>query len=171
MVLVVVATLTFFLSRIVPASPAAFLAGQNASADTVARIRAEYGLDQPLLIQYVDYMRHLAEGDFGISIRTGQPASQGLLRFLPATLELLVTSFIAYLAISFGLAAKRGSRYRAGMTNASTRDKGTYLIACHSRSSCGPGSHYGPRGQWGRCPAISALPKARRPRDQAVRRQ
>jgi peptide/nickel transport system permease protein len=51
LVLFVVATLTFVLSHVVPADPAAFLAGQNATADTVARIRAENGLDHPILIQ------------------------------------------------------------------------------------------------------------------------
>ena len=48
LVLLSVAVITFFLSRVVPADPAAFLAGQNASEATVQRIRAEHGLDRPL---------------------------------------------------------------------------------------------------------------------------
>lgn len=119
LVLFVVATLTFVLSHVVPADPAAFLAGQNATADTVARIRAEYGLDQPLLIQYLSYLRGLLHGDFGISLRTGRPVSEDLASFLPATLELLFFSFAIYVATSLFLAiiaAKRpGGRLNSGI--------------------------------------------------------
>lgn len=109
-VLLVVATLTFFLSHIVPADPAAFLAGQNASAETVARISAKYGLDQPLGVQFLDYMRGLLHGDLGFSIRTKQDVSRDLLQFLPATLELLIVSFVAYLVLSFALAIAAARR-------------------------------------------------------------
>ncbi|WP_137392164.1 ABC transporter permease [Rhodoligotrophos defluvii] len=110
LVLLVVATVTFFLSRVVPADPAAFLAGQNASAETVARIRAEYGLDKPLLSQYVDYLAGLTRGDFGLSLRTKQAVAEDLAQFLPATLELLIVSFIIYIAVSFALAVAAARR-------------------------------------------------------------
>jgi len=119
LVLLVVATLTFFLSRIVPADPAAFLAGQNASAETVARIKAEYGLDRPLTVQYLAYLGDLVHGDFGLSLRTKRPVSADLAAFLPATLELLFASFFAYvvLSLAMGVAAARrpGGRIDSGI--------------------------------------------------------
>lgn len=104
LVLIAVAVITFFLSRVVPADPAAFLAGQNASEATVQRIRTEHGLDRPLPEQFASYMIGLAKGDLGESIRTRRSVSTDLGQYLPATLELLIVSFILYLAISFSLA-------------------------------------------------------------------
>jgi ABC-type dipeptide/oligopeptide/nickel transport system permease component len=110
LILLVVATLTFFLSRLVPADPAAFLAGQNASAETVARIRTEYGLDRPLAAQYRDYMISLLRGDFGLSLRTKRAVALDLAAFFPATLELLLFSFVLYVVASLGLAIAAARR-------------------------------------------------------------
>jgi ABC-type dipeptide/oligopeptide/nickel transport system permease component len=120
LVLLIVATLTFFLSRVVPADPAAFLAGQNASADTFARIKAEYGLDKPLVVQYASYMAGLAHGDFGLSLRTKRPVATDLASFLPATLELLIFSFVFYLIASLGLAIA-AARHPGGRVDAGIR--------------------------------------------------
>lgn len=110
LVLLVVASLTFLLSRVVPADPAAFLAGQNASAETVARIRTEYGLDRPLSAQFVGYLADLLHGDFGLSLRTKRPVSADLANFLPATLELLFASFFGYIVLSLALAVAAARR-------------------------------------------------------------
>lgn len=110
LVLLLVAVLTFFLSRIVPADPAAFLAGQNASEATVARIRAEYGLDRPLMEQFATYAVGLARADFGESIRTHRAVAVDLAQFLPATIELLIVSFVLYIALSFYLAVAAARR-------------------------------------------------------------
>lgn len=104
LVLILVAITTFFLSRVVPADPAAFLAGQNASEETVARIRAEHGLDKPLLQQFFIYAEGLATGDLGQSIRTRRPVARDIAQFLPATLELLAVSFAIYVSLSITLA-------------------------------------------------------------------
>jgi peptide/nickel transport system permease protein len=120
LLLLTVATLTFFLSRVVPADPAAFLAGQNASEATVARIRAEYGLDQPLPRQFVRYLSGLLVGDFGQSLRTHRGVATDLAQFLPATLELLVVSFTIYLLLSFVLAVA-AARHPGGWTDAAIR--------------------------------------------------
>lgn len=118
-ILFAIATITFALERVVPADPAAFLAGQNASTETVVRIRAQYGLDQPIPVQYVTYMTGLLHGDLGISIRTRRPVTQDLAQFLPATLELLFVSFAIYIALSLLLgivaAQLRGRRADGGI--------------------------------------------------------
>ena len=103
-VLLSVAVLTFALARLVPADPAGFLAGQNASTETVERIRSELGLDRPVLEQFATYFTGLFRGDLGQSIRTGRPVAQDLAQFLPATLELMMVGFFFYLLISFVLA-------------------------------------------------------------------
>ena len=110
LVLLSVAVITFFLSRVVPADPAAFLAGQNASEATVQRIRAEHGLDRPLPAQFVSYMVGLGRGDLGESMRTRRSVSADLAQYLPATLELLLVSFVLYLVISFFLAVLAARR-------------------------------------------------------------
>lgn len=120
LVLLMVAILTFFLSRVVPADPAAFLAGQNASEATVARIRAEYGLDQPLAVQFGRYLGGLAVGDFGQSLRTHRPVAVDLAQFLPATLELLIVSFLVYVTVSFFLAVA-AARHPSGWVDACIR--------------------------------------------------
>lgn len=104
LVLVLVAIITFFLSRVVPADPAAFLAGQNASEEAVAAIRAEHGLDKPMAEQFLSYAGGLVTGDLGTSIRTRRPVAQDMAQFLPATLELLLVSFTVYVILSLSLA-------------------------------------------------------------------
>ena len=70
LVLVVMSFIVFCLQAIIPADPARALAGPSAPVETIERIRAELGLDQPLLVQYGQFMSRLAQGDLGTSIRT-----------------------------------------------------------------------------------------------------
>ncbi len=111
LILFAIATITFLLTRAVPADPASFLAGQNATAEAVASIRRQYGLDDPLATQYVRYLGDLVvHGDLGVALRTREPVREDIARYFPGTLELLVYSFAVYLALSFvlgGLAAYR----------------------------------------------------------------
>ncbi len=88
--------IVFFISHVIPADPAAFVAGENATPETIAAIRERLGLDQPLHIQFVRYIQAILEGDMGRSIYTGRPVAEDLLSRLPATLELtLVTIVVA----------------------------------------------------------------------------
>lgn len=122
-IIVAVATITFVLSRVVPANPAAFLAGQNASVETVERIREQYGLDRPLPEQYLNYMAGLFTGDLGDSFRTRRPVVEDLADFLPATLELLIVSFLVYLVLSLALgtlAARARYRWVDGLVRVGT---------------------------------------------------
>src|SRR5690606_775137 len=87
-----VSLLTFIISHAIPGDPARLMAGQRASPEVVEQIRRNYGLDQPLPVQYIRYMSGLLHGDLGRSIRTGRPVVEDLARFFPATLELVVTA-------------------------------------------------------------------------------
>ena len=90
--------IVFFISRVIPADPAAFVAGENASAATIAAVRARLGLDQPLYVQFWRYLVAIAQGEMGLSIYTGRPVAEDLMSRLPATLELtLATVLVASL--------------------------------------------------------------------------
>ena len=99
--------LTFVLVRIVPNDPAAALAGQNATPQQVAEIRAKYGFDRPLIVQFVVYLRQVVEGDFGASIYSGRPVSTDIGQRLPATLELTFAALLlgAGLGVPLGVIA------------------------------------------------------------------
>jgi peptide/nickel transport system permease protein len=89
-------TVTFILSRIVPADPARLAAGMQAGPEQVAEVRRQLGLDRPLPEQYIEYVTGLVRGDFGDSVQTRGPVLDDLGTYLPATLELVVYSFILF---------------------------------------------------------------------------
>jgi peptide/nickel transport system permease protein len=109
-----VATLVFFMLRILPGDPLSamlFDSGDPAMADT---LRVKYGLDQPLFVQYFRWFGLLLQGDFGASIYGSRaPVSQIILEAAPRTLSLALLSFVVATAIAIpaGLlsALKRGS--------------------------------------------------------------
>jgi peptide/nickel transport system permease protein len=86
--------IVFFISHVIPADPAAFVAGENASPETIAEIRARLGLDQPLHVQFWRYIVSIAQGEMGRSIYTGRSVAEDLLSRLPATLELALVAVV-----------------------------------------------------------------------------
>jgi peptide/nickel transport system permease protein len=102
-----VLTATFFLVRLA-GDPTTLLLPIEATADEIASFRTALGLDQPLAIQYMKFLAHAVEGDFGISLRQRTSALGLVLERLPATLELALTSFILgiILAFAIGLATR-----------------------------------------------------------------
>lgn len=96
-----VSLITFIMTNIIPGDPARMIVGQRASQEAYQKIREQLGLDQPLIIQYFDYMKGLLHGNLGTSIRTQQPVLNDLIAFFPATLELVIYAFI--FAIIFGV--------------------------------------------------------------------
>jgi peptide/nickel transport system permease protein len=95
--------IVFFISHVIPADPAAFVAGENASAQTIAEVRAKLGLDQPLYVQFWRYILAVLNGDLGRSIYTGRPVAEDLLSRLPATLELALAAVLVASAIGVPL--------------------------------------------------------------------
>jgi peptide/nickel transport system permease protein len=80
--------LTFFLARVIPADPAALIAGESASLDQIEALRQQYGFNEPLYVQLGVYLSQLARGDLGTSIYTGRLVIEDLWERFPATLEL-----------------------------------------------------------------------------------
>ncbi len=108
-----VSLLTFALSRIVPGDPARLAAGAQATPEMYEQIRREFGLDQPLPVQYWNYLTGMLQGDWGNSILSRRPVAEDLASFWPATFELvLVAMTIAVLVgVPLGvLAAVRADR-------------------------------------------------------------
>ncbi len=96
-------TLVFALVHLIPGDPAVQLAGENASPADVQRIRADLGLDKPLLVQYVTYLGKLARFDLGDSFRSGEPVSRELFARYPATLQLAFGGMLVALLTAFPL--------------------------------------------------------------------
>lgn len=90
----------FLLVHLVPGDPAEVVAGTNASAETLAAIRHEMALDQPLPVQYVNWVTRIAHGDLGNSYSNRLPVSQLLGQRIPATLILTLAAFALTLVIS-----------------------------------------------------------------------
>ena len=108
-----VVTGTFVLSHVVPSCPACAVAGVRAGPAQIAAAAHSLGLDRPVWDQYVTYISGLARGDFGISYASRQEIGPAILTYLPATLELVVYSFIVYAILGVGLGliwAWRGNR-------------------------------------------------------------
>jgi peptide/nickel transport system permease protein len=100
-VLLGVSVIVFFMVRAIPGDPAQILLGQQATQEQVQDLRAEMGLDKPVLVQYGVFLRGAVTGDLGDSIATGRPVVTELLARFPATLEL--TAFAMFIAILVGV--------------------------------------------------------------------
>lgn len=113
LILLGVAAITFVLLYALPADPARMLAGRSATAQTVASIRHELGLDQPLLIQFWNYLSGLAQGELGRSYAQKTEVWTLIVARLPATLTLMAAGIFVevVLGVTFGTiaAVKRGS--------------------------------------------------------------
>lgn len=96
-----VSIITFLMSNVIPGDPARMIVGQRASEETYQQIRQQMGLDDPLVVQYLSYIKGIFTGDLGTSIRTQQPVINDLVAYFPATLELAFFAFL--IAIFFGV--------------------------------------------------------------------
>jgi len=109
--LAAIGLLNFMLIRLAPGDPAAVIAGESGAADAafLEKIRADYGLDQPLPVQVAAYLGRLAQLDLGVSYRSNVPVSQLIGQRLPATLLLTGTALVLAIAAgtALGIAAAR----------------------------------------------------------------
>ena len=85
----VVALFVFGMLHFSPGDPAAIIAGDLATKEDVERIREQLGLNEPLHVQYLVYMRDMLSGDWGTSIATRRPVMDDIFARLPASLELI----------------------------------------------------------------------------------
>jgi peptide/nickel transport system permease protein len=102
-----VATAGFIMARLLPGDPARVIAGLLASQEQVDNLRHQLGLDQPLPVQYVEYLARLVRLDLGQSAHFGTPVSAEIASRLPYTFELALTAacIAAVLGVLAGVAA------------------------------------------------------------------
>jgi peptide/nickel transport system permease protein len=93
----------FFLMQMVPGDPATAIAGLDASEERLAEIRADLGLDRPIIVQYGAWLSDAVTGDLGTSLWTRQPVSEVIVERLPATLQVVALSVV--IAVLIGVPA------------------------------------------------------------------
>ncbi len=102
-VLVGVATLVFALIHLVPGDPAQSMLGEAAAPEEVAKLRARLGLNRPLVVQYAAFMRGLASGDLGTSLRYDTAVSEEIRARLPQTARLALAAMAVAVALAIPL--------------------------------------------------------------------
>lgn len=102
-------SLTFLIIRLMPADPVSLMVDPKLSPEVQAEMRKSFGLDKPLGIQFLIYLRNLAHGDLGLSFKTREPVSVVLMQRLPWTLLLMFTTLTCSLAVGIpiGIAAAK----------------------------------------------------------------
>jgi peptide/nickel transport system permease protein len=127
-VMVGMTLLTFVITHLIPADPAKFAAGLDATADQIEQTKRNLGLDKPLPEQYLIYLGNLARGDLGNSIITKRPVRDDLGDYLPATLELTLWALIVITATGIPLGVISATR-RGGWLDLLTRVLATVWVA------------------------------------------
>jgi peptide/nickel transport system permease protein len=100
-VLLGLSIVTFTIAHLVPGDPVRLAAGPQATAEQFRKLEEEFGLDQPLPVQYLNYMKGILKGDLGRSLNTRRPVATDLRRYFPATLELTIVS--TFLGVVIGI--------------------------------------------------------------------
>ena len=113
LVLWAVLTLTFLVLRLAPGNPLDTLSAQMVSSEQVARVRTEWGLDQPLWRQYLVFLGGVLRGDFGIALTSGVPVTRLLADRIAPTVELAIAALIISSVVGVG----------AGIVSSVTRNR------------------------------------------------
>src|SRR6266849_4129927 len=106
-VMAVVALFVFFLLRFAPGDPAAIIAGDDATAESIAAVRATLGLDRPVVEQFAVWLWGLLHGEFGVSIFSNLPVTRLIAQRIEPTLALTLSTLLVAvcLAIPMGVLA------------------------------------------------------------------
>lgn len=113
-VMLSVAFFVFSLLYIAPGDPAAVIAGDQASPEQIARIRASLGLDRPFLVRFAEWLWQIAHGDLGTSIFTNLPVSHLIAQRLEPTLSLMVLTLLLSVLIAVPLGVLAAARAGGG---------------------------------------------------------
>lgn len=114
---------TFALARLIPGDPCKSMLGDKVSDEACAAFVRNFGLDQPIWVQFMYYVRDIFQGDFGNSIRFSRPVAEIIIERLPMTMELAIIALIiaTFCGIAIGIFAARRHNTAA--------DVGTMAIA------------------------------------------
>jgi peptide/nickel transport system permease protein len=115
LILIGISLVTFVLLYLVPADPARQIAGRSATAETVANIRAQLGLDQPFYVQYARYFANLVQGDLGRSYLQRTEVSELIAARMPATLLLMFAAIVVELLLGLTIGAVAALRRNSAL--------------------------------------------------------
>lgn len=101
--LFLVSLFVFALQRALPGDPFLVIAGEERDPEVIARLREIYRMDDPVVVQFFAWLGQVVQGDFGRSLRTGEPVLGLILQKLPVTLQLAIASIVV--AIGIGIPA------------------------------------------------------------------
>lgn len=90
----VVAVIVFIITRMIPGDPAAVMLGPQASVEEIEALREQLGLNQPIYVQFLQYIGNLLQGDFGVSLTYNEPIVQLIMERFPNTLVLAISALI-----------------------------------------------------------------------------
>ncbi|MFC4620295.1 ABC transporter permease [Camelliibacillus cellulosilyticus] len=104
-IIIGISILVFLIMHLVPGDPASIMLGTNATPEAIHALRKSMGLDQPLYIQYLNWVWGLLHGDFGVSVQSGDPILPNILNRFVVTLQLTILSAILgwVIAIPIGI--------------------------------------------------------------------
>lgn len=107
-----VVTLTFFAMRLLPGDPATVLLSQGGgSAEDIARLREELGLDDPLPVQYLRFLVRLVQGDLGNSLVSHRPVADAIAEQLAHTLALATSATLVSVAVGISMGVLAATHY------------------------------------------------------------
>jgi peptide/nickel transport system permease protein len=109
---------TFLIGRVMPIDPTLAIIGDHAPPDVVARVRLELGLDRSLPVQFGIYVLNLCRGDLGRSVMTGNPVTDDIAHFFPATIELATFAIIVAVLVGVPLGVLAAVRQRTRVDHA-----------------------------------------------------
>ncbi|HET7304009.1 MAG TPA: ABC transporter permease [Segeticoccus sp.] len=115
-----VSVIVFALIHLVPGDPVRLALGTRFDQATYEALRQRAGLDEPLVVQYVDWVGHALTGDLGVSFRSGQPVTVMILERLPATLSLAGGAIVVALVIALVLGITSALRPRSWFDHLAT---------------------------------------------------
>lgn len=92
--MLIISIFVFMFIHLIPGDPARTLAGLDAEEYEVEAIREEYGLNKPIVVQYIDYMKKLFKGDMGRSLKSSTPVSELIVSRMQATLKLVLAGIL-----------------------------------------------------------------------------
>jgi peptide/nickel transport system permease protein len=114
-----ISVLVFLLVHLIPGDVAQILLGTQATDQQIETLRRSFGLDRPLPLQYADWLIHLLQGDFGVSLRTSRPVLPDLVSRFGVTLQLTLVSMLVALAVAIPL----------GVASAANRGRGSDAVS------------------------------------------
>jgi ABC-type dipeptide/oligopeptide/nickel transport system permease component len=119
-VLLLISLLVFLLIHAAPGDPTLLLMGEETNAAEVAKAKERWGLDQPLYVQYLKFLRSAAAGDFGRSFKYTEPVMRVIISRLPATIELAFFAILIATLLAIPLGVWAGAKPNSWIDNLGT---------------------------------------------------